>query len=809
MATVVPPFDDDENDEHRDLDEAVGLRAGEGGLAPVVPISGGRQVVAPAPGVPVGDGRVFEMVDGQAIDCFDDRDSVDSLVDEDGDVSVGAGFESEGVVDRPLVPTWLSSRETLVDHAAEAGRRCSRWLVFHLLRLPLYLLRLAAMSPAGVTRGGRWLVAWVKGREEFVDAKDVMRKTGRGDINELRESHSEAVKTRAAMALGGFFLAASIGLVALLSMASWQRIIAGTCVVVGLGVFGRPTSTRSVVERVRYDRTVAPKVTEPLLVQALRAAGAEPKGARPLQVIQPPVKIRTGWEAVFSLGVPATVIMERVDKVATELGRAVNCVWLTSDPDEAAGWLRVVVTRRSLRNARMPDWPFRHGGRFDWFHDRVPVGIDETGELILSSKRAVSTVYGGIMGSGKTVSMIVQVLGQAVDPRVELHINDLKGGTDWLDFAGIAHFLRAGSDVEDHEAVLDDLRGLNSRMDARFRILRELPDDIRSPKTTSALADMRHLDLHPIVVVIDETQELFDPLVCPNFWKEYTGLVSRLIKKGRAAGITVEAGSQEINKKTLPIAGLCQVRHCHAVHGHVAVDLVLSTGAYSAGYRPDELTAEDAGIGYHGSGKNISLCRSYFLDPDADDILDVVTRLRAERTALGRLSGMAAGDDTPAVNTEGALDRLARLWPAGVDRLQWVELVQLHHDDQPDDYPAVDDLTDGIPEPVERAVAQLSSQLARDGLSAVTVRSGFRPKRGQRSTTRRGLIWDDVVAARANRSATSDKDPETGHGDTDPRSDRTHPATTEDTDAGGDATPDGSEWDIDPGASSDTPGGEQ
>ncbi len=710
----------------------------DNGLAPVVPIAPSASHSTEPPVVD-DSGVEFDMMDGQVVAS----DAVES--DE-------VDYESAGSLERDLVPVWMTSRSLAAEHATDVLRRSAWSLLFHFVRLPLYLARLVALSPAGVARLTRLASEWVADREEYLDAKAVMRETGRGDVNELNDSHARTVRGRLDVVLSSVMILGFAAVVLLWTMPAWQRITAGACLVLGLGVFGRLATSRAVTERVRYDRAVAPKVTESLLLDALRVAGAEPKGVREIQVIQPPVKIRTGWEAIFTLGVPATTIMDNADKVATVLGRAENCVWLTSHPDEAAGWLRVVVTRKSLRNARMPEWPFRYGGTFNWFHDLVPVGIDETGELVASGKRAISTVYGGIMGAGKTVSMIVQVLGQAVDPRVELHIYDLKGGTDWLDLAGIAHFLRAGSDEEDHQAVVGDLRELNRRMDNRFKTLRTLPDDIRSPKTTSALADIAHLDLHPIVVVIDETQELFDRLVCPDHWKEYTGLVSRLVKKGRAVGITVEAGTQEVKKETLPIAGLCQLRHCHSVQGRSAVDLVLGTGAYGAGFRPDLLTSEDAGIGFHGSGKEIGLCRSYFLDPDNGDVAEVVDRLRTERAALGRLSGMAAGDIEPDVDHEGVFDRLLRLWPHGAERLQWVEIVALFHDDNPEEYPAVGDLTHGIPEDVERAVTALSNQFARYGLDARPIRSSFRPRGNAASSSRRGLVWDDIAAAQARRT---------------------------------------------------------
>ena len=125
--------------------------------------------------------------------------------------------------------------------------------------------------------------------------------------------------------------------------------------------------------------------------------------------------------------------------------------------------------------------------------------------------------------------------------------------------------------------------------------------------------------------------------------------------------------TQEVVKPALPIAGLCHYRHCHAVNGHGAVDLVLGTGAYAAGFDAAALTAADVGIGYFGSGKSISLARSYFLDPDGpegDEVKDVCDRLRDERQAAGLLTGMAAGEAEPDDRTDGTprtrAGRLAR-----------------------------------------------------------------------------------------------------------------------------------------------------
>lgn len=617
------------------LDESAG--------PPVIDLDGPAVLLPESDREFVDTDRTFTLVNGQV---------ADPVMTEPGD-------------SRAIIADWLCDREMFASIVGDRVAIIARAVAFHLLRLPLYWLRLTLQGFTGIRRAARLTAVWVRD-PDYADDRQTMRETGKGDVNLLRADHSEKVRHRL-RDVGIALLLVLVGLVAaVLTLDGLQLAALVVLVLDGFGLYGRPDASGPIIERNTYAAAVAPPFTEGLMLEALRAAGAEPKNSRPVHVLQPPAKIRTGWEAIVSLGVPAADVIKRVDDFATAVDRPANCVWLNGDTEQPAGWLRIVITRKSLRHARMPDWPFRHGGSFNYFSDSVPVGVDETGEIVTARKAYASTVYGGIMGAGKTVAMINAVLGQSVDPRVELHIYDLKGGTDWLDFAPIAHFLRSGTDPEDSAAVLQDLKDLNARMDKRFRTLRGLPEDIRSPKTNDLLASRRDLDLHPIVIVIDETQEMFEFAADAALYEE---LVSRLIKKGRGVAITVEGGTQEVKKATLPIAGLCVWRHCMSVQGHGAVDLVLGTGAYQAGFNADALTREDVGIGFFGSGKEIGLCRSYYLDPDAGEVVEVTERLAAERVAAGLLSGMAAGEIEPDNDTTTFVHELARLWPGDAPKV--------------------------------------------------------------------------------------------------------------------------------------------
>lgn len=588
----------------------------------------------------------------------------------------------------PGLPGWVCDPETRAEVFRAEGPRLARWAAWMVCVWPFVTYaRLLGTLPAGLWRVACTWAAWTFDTRRHEQARADLQVDGsRGDALALqllhirqRRLHVILMGSMAAAAATWWLTAPALGMDRLPPARWWVPAVAVALPV--LGLLGRSVESRPLVEWLTVNADDTPPPTAGLLIEALHGVrvGTHPNQTD-VQIHTPPVRTRTGWEAEVDLprGTPAVSVSDVVkqrERVAAGLRRAPECVWLSQSPGAHAGRLHIVITRQPLRSMRMPDWPYLRGGRWNYFTDPVPVGINELGEPVAVPAAYRSMVVGGVMGSGKTVAMVNDTLAHGCDPRVEVHIYDLKGGADWLDFAEWAHFLRSGTDTEDLEAILGDLLELEARLDTRFKTLRNLSaQGIRTPKTTDELASMRRLDLWPIRVVIDETQEMF--VDAPKKLRaEYLRVVSRLIKRGRAVGITVLAGTQEVNKDTLPIAGMCQLRHCLAVHGHVAVDLVLGTGAYHAGFHADQLTSADVGIGYVGSGKEIGLARAYHVDPDTGQLEEVCRRIRDERLLAGTLSGMAAGDIEPDNRTDGIFDHLLEVWPGVIDKAAYEDLV--------------------------------------------------------------------------------------------------------------------------------------
>ena len=692
--------------------------------------------------------RRFTLIDGQAV-----AEGWDIPAEQ-------AATRSEPAATSPTEPKrvvadWVTHPTTHLETVAAYAARVGHSVGFHAARLPVYLARLITTSPWGLKRLVVDTWRWTRD-PDYSTALEAMKGDGvRGDAAELTIRHKQTVRERQLAVTA----VSALCCIAVLSARAWRPtwFAAGLVgVVLALGWFGRPVRGVTVVERASFRSPGSPPFTEGLMLEALRTVLGATRGKRDIHVVQPPARTKAGWEAIVRVpGKAADVVAKKLD-FAAEIGRPEPCVWLFTSPDESANWLRIVVTRKSLRHMTMPEHPLLNAGPQDYFDMETPVGINPMGDPVTAKKAYRSMVIGGMMGSGKTVSMINSAVGFVSDDRGEIHILDAKGGIDWRPFAKLAHFYVAGSDVEDHERALANLRELNRRVNARFKTLQELPDELASPKTNSQLADLRHLDLHPIMLVIDETQEVFE---FAEDAKEYRDLVARLIKKGRAVGITVEGGTQEVSQLTLPISPICHFRYCMMVQSHTQVDQVLATGAYAAGHKADKLTAEDVGIGYFGSGKAIDVVKAYYIDPDDGTLDELCERLAARRKAKALLSGMAAGEIEPDLDLEGPLERVARIWGGASKTAHLVELVAMLHTDRPDDYPAVSaDTLDS--EDVRRAVGVLSGQLSRHGVTATDLRRRFLPPDGKTSAVRKGIKWDDITRAVEAKQATRSSDTE-------------------------------------------------
>jgi S-DNA-T family DNA segregation ATPase FtsK/SpoIIIE len=255
----------------------------------------------------------------------------------------------------------------------------------------------------------------------------------------------------------------------------------------------------------------------------------------------------------------------------------------------------------------------------------------------------VSWVSGAVPRMGKTFALRLVLLAASLDPRVELHVYDLKGTGDLSPVEPVAHRYKAGDDDEEIAYALADMRELQDELRRRTKVIRGLPRD-RCPenKVTSELADMRSLGLHPIVIGVDECQMWFEH---PIHGGEFENICTDLAKRGPAVGMILVLATQRPDKQSLPtgISRNAVLRFCLKVMDHDGNDMVLGSGMYKAGVRATMFSRRDLGIGYlAGEDADPRIVRTYFIDAAMAD--RIIKRARALREAAGTLTGYAIGE---------------------------------------------------------------------------------------------------------------------------------------------------------------------
>lgn len=640
---------------------------------------------------------------------------------------------------RPILPTWATSGNAALDAAKRAGKLTAYHCGYHAIRLPLYGARLLAWSPMGAARmiGGTWRWASdAEGRQIRSDAvagKDWQAYSG---LVRLRDRH---VRFRGFVCAVGVAALAAGGTV--LYFTSPEALIAAGSGLVGVaGLVGRPVdvplATRAVVKH-----ELRP-LTAPTVERALASVGiAALSGKRPVNWTAPIQRDGPGWRAELDLpaGVTAAEVIERRDKLASGLSRPLGCVWPEGVPEAHPGRLVLWVGDRDLADAGDVAWPLARTGVVDLF-EPFPVGIDPRGRAITAEAMYTNWLIGSLPGMGKTFLVKVPLLAAGLDARSESWVFELKGTGDLAFAEQYATKYASGFDDESIKAAFDALGEAVKECQRRAKVIKGLPRDLcPENKVTSLLADRKDLGLHPLVLAIDECQNLF---AHEEYGKEAGERAEKVIKLGRALGIYLVLATQRPDKKSLPTGVSANVgtRACLKVMGQIENDMILGTSAYQNGIRATMFTKRDRGVYYLvGAGDEPQIVKGAKIDaPQADAI---AARARALRIARGTLAGHAAGETTEAAPKFNVLDDLAAVWPVDEANVQNGRLVELLVSFRPEFYAHLADLDDA-----ERTAA-LTALVKPYGMTSKDV-SG---RDGHRKTTRRGLSRADLDAARKAR----------------------------------------------------------
>ena len=613
-----------------------------------------------------------------------DRDTDDRAADVpmvDGPEPSGPGLMDRvrGAQRRRVLPAWVTSKPEFADAAGWLLGHTAHATAYHAVRLPYYAAVLGLRAPAGAAKFAGGTVRWVTDAEGEPLRQAAARREDAEEYLKLSRQRDGRVKLRSVL-LG---LACLVGLPTALALyvlaPEWLLVAATAAVALALGALGAPAD-KPVVSRAVV-ATQVERLTSTIVERALGALGiaeinkALGKGGEGIKFPAPITRDGPGWRADVDLpyGVTVTDILDRRDRLASGLRRPLGCVWPEPVADEHAGRMMLWVGDRALNKLAPVPGPLAKAGAISLFKP-VPFGLDQRGRPVDMTLMYDNVLIGAMPGMGKTFSLRLPLLAAALDPLAELLIWELKGTGDLAPLEKVAADYGSGPDDATAANALESIRYVYKDLERRAKVISSLPKD-KCPenKVTPDLAKVRSLGLHPLVLAIDECQELFSH---DTYGKEAGALCTAIIKRGRALGVMLLLATQRPDKDSLPtsISANVGTRFCLRVMGQIENDMILGTSAYKNGIRATTFTKSDKGIGYlAGAADDPQIVRTYYIDNPAADA--ICTRARTARQAAGTLTGMAAGQ-TPerATAVDTLLDDIIAVVPADEAKV-WNETV--------------------------------------------------------------------------------------------------------------------------------------
>jgi DNA segregation ATPase FtsK/SpoIIIE, S-DNA-T family len=441
----------------------------------------------------------------------------------------------------------------------------------------------------------------------------------------------------------------------------WAFWVAGMASVVGLGWAGRPLAKPLVTIPLDGD-AIPQKPSKEMVVDALCRIGipgmtvANAERVHEETIVKAPGVATTQHGYVMEMelppGVTAAMVVGKRAELAGALRRDLGCIWPSGNEERHPGYLRLFFSHKPMNKARQPAWPLMNARPVDIF-EPLPLFTDEELRWVSLTIAGTHTAVGGASGFGKSVWLRQLSCAIALDLRVRLVIFDGKRSGDFDHVRKLAHAFHEGA--EDHEvaAQLAELRGLIDECLRRAKFLKGLPPEERSPKVTSALASKYPKHLSPIVLIYDEVQEGTEYGVKGvkedmQIRREYAGLLTRLARIARSAGIFMVLSSQKPDTGVIPssIMGNCSIRAAFKVSEQVHNDQILGTSARKNGIDATMFGSRDRGMAWlkGGDAVDAQVVRSWSEMVDVNVGIELADKAYELRRAAGLLTG-EAGDD--------------------------------------------------------------------------------------------------------------------------------------------------------------------
>jgi DNA segregation ATPase FtsK/SpoIIIE, S-DNA-T family len=660
---------------------------------------------------------------------------------------------------RPIIAPWLRDADEFRDVSRWTAGHIGHTVAYHAVRVPTYAGRLSVRAPRGAVKVVAGLGAWCADAEAMPLRAAAVAATDADAYMKLTRMRDDRVRWRrivTASAAAGVIAGAAL----LLAAPGLVQVAVLTVVVAVLGWYGSPADKPLLDVAVVVPRVQ--KLTSEIVVRALSALGigevnkAMARGGEGITFPAPIQRDGPGWRADVELpyGVTVSDVMDRRDRLASGLRRPLGAVWPEGVPDEHPGRMALWVGDRDMSQTKPAPWPLAKAGRVNLF-EAFPFGTDPRARAINLTLMYANVLIGAMPGMGKTFALRVLVLAAALDPLAQLRVFELKGTGDLSATEKVAHHYASGQDDETLAACLDSLRQVAGDLQKRAKTIRSLPKDVcPENKVTPELAAKKSLGLFPLVVVIDECQNLFSHA---KYGKEAGELSTTIIKLGRALGVILLLATQRPDKESLPtaISANVGIRYCLRVMGQLENDMILGTSMYKKGIQATTFTKKDKGIGWLvGDADEPQIGKSYYIDnPGADVICD---RARALRKAAGTLTGYAAGEDNdldPARTS--LLDDILTVTGPDEDKVRSYVVVDRLAELHPATYGAWVDQPAEMDEPRRKTAKATHLAAALKPYGVKTVQVNRKTETGEDENSR-GIIRADIATAAETRNRPAD-----------------------------------------------------
>lgn len=638
---------------------------------------------------------------------------------------------------RPIRPAWLRSKRDVVAAVRWTASQAVYALAFHGLRLPKYAGKTATYAPIGAVRTVGRLLRWAMAE----DGNYALRQAAASNNDPqawLRLDMQRERQSRWRWSLLAAGLVAAVVAIALAwsVLPAWVRWLIVAAAVLAFARAGRPADrpiTDRVTEAKAYRKLTAELVRRALM--SVQLAAINSAVAKDPSAISFPVEIHRdgpGHLAIVDLpfGVEAADVCARRGRLASGLRLPLDQVWPEPAPGHT-GRLALWVGHEPASRMRQPAWPLIRDGVVDVFKP-FPFATDPRMNVVDAELIFRNWLDGGQPGSGKSFALRLKVLAAALDARAELRGYELKGVGDFEVLAPVLTEYGNGFDDDTlarcaamFDWLYDECERRAKRI-AHYARLGKAPEN----KVTPELASLKGSGLHPLVVFVDEIQELF----LSRFGKQVGEIAEKVIKLGRALGVILLLGTQIPDRDSLPpgITRNVSTRFCLSVADQVANDMILGTSAYKSGYRAtvfEPITEAGWGI-LAGMGKP-GARRSFYVN--TTDAAKVVARAIALRVKAGTLPDPEAKEreSGPAYDV---LTDVATVWPPDEDAVWNETLIERLTDYRPDIYSGW-------------KPAQLTAALGTHGVKVGQIGRRIDGK----AVTRRGPTHADVTDAISER----------------------------------------------------------